>query len=177
MHQTQFEPVPTSLTLHLTEYSDLFDTSTLPSIKGFKAHLHIKPNSNFKLFKPRLDSYALRPKIEAELDRLESLGIISKIETAEFSRTPIVPLLKPSGQVRICGDFKVSVNHYLDLTQYFLPHIKEVIERLSGGQVIFKLDQPNAYLQGQLDDNSKRHVVITITEVYISILMGCSGTK
>ena len=53
VHQTQPEPVPTSITSLLTEYSDLFDTATLPPIKGFKAHLHIKPNSNFKLFKPR----------------------------------------------------------------------------------------------------------------------------
>ena len=99
VHQTEPEPVPSSLTSLLTEYSDLFDTVTLPPIKGFKAHLHIKPNSNFKLFKPRPVPYALRPKVEAELERLESLGIISKVETAEFSTTPIVPVLKPNGQV------------------------------------------------------------------------------
>ena len=49
VHQTQPETVPTSLASLLTEYSDLFDTSTLPPIKGFKAHLHIKINFNFKL--------------------------------------------------------------------------------------------------------------------------------
>ena len=105
--------------------------------------------------------YSLRPKVEAELERLESLGIISKVETAEFSTTAIVPVLKPSGQVRICGDFKVSVNQYLDRTQYFLTHIEEVFERLSGGQVFSKLDLPDAYLQVELDDESKRYVVIT----------------
>ena len=97
VHQTQPETVPKSLTSLLTELSDLFDTSTLPPIKGYKAHLHIKPNSNFKLFKPRPVPYALRPKVEAELDWLEPLGIISKVATAEFSKTPIVPVLKPSG--------------------------------------------------------------------------------
>ena len=51
VHQTEPEPVPNSLTSLLTEYSDLFDTATLLPIKGFKAYLHIKPNSNFKLFK------------------------------------------------------------------------------------------------------------------------------
>ena len=75
--------------------------------------------------------YALRPKVEAEFERLESLGIIRKVETAKFSTTPIVPVLKLNGQVRICGDFKVSINHYLDLTQYPLPHIEEVFDRLS----------------------------------------------
>ena len=161
VHQTQPEQVPTSLTTLLAEYGDLFDTATLPPIKGFKAHLHIKPNSIFKLFKPRPVPYALRPKVEAELERLESLGIISKVETAEFSTTPIEPVLKPNGQVRICGDFKVSVNQYLDLIQYLLPHIEEVFERLSGGTVFCKFDLPDAYLQVELDDESKGHVVIT----------------
>ena len=83
------------------------------------------------------------------------------METAEFSTTPIVPVLKPSGQVRICGDFKVSVNQYLDLTQFPLPHIEEVFERLSGGQVFSKFDLPDAYHQVELDDELKSHVVIT----------------
>ena len=70
-------------------------------------------------------------------------------------------MLKPNGQVRICGDLKVSVNQYLDFAQYSLPHIEGVFERLSGGQIFSKLDLPNAYLQIELDDESKRHVVIT----------------
>ena len=105
--------------------------------------------------------YFLRHKVEAELDRLESLCIINKVETAEFSTTPIVPVLKPNGQVRIFGDFKVTINQYLDLTQYPLPDIEEVLERLSGGQVFSKLDLPYAYLHVELDDESMRHVVIT----------------
>ena len=89
------------------------------------------------------------------------LGIINKMKTTEFRTTPIVFVLKPSGQVRICGDLKVSVNQYLDLTQYFLPHIEEVFKGLYGGQVFSKLDLPDAYLHVELDDEPKRHVVIT----------------
>ena len=119
---TQPESVPTLLTSLLKKYSNLFNTATLPPIKEFKAHLHIKPNSNFKLFKPRPVLYALRLKVKAKLDRLEFLGIISEVTTAEFSTTPIVPVLKPNGQVQICGDLKVSVNQYLDFTQYPLQY-------------------------------------------------------
>ena len=121
----------------------------------------MKPDANFKLHKPRPVPYGLRPKVDAKLDRLEFLGVISKVDAAEFSMTPIVPVLKPTGQVRICGDFKVSLNQYLDLTQFPLPHIAEVFERLAGGRVYSKLDLPDAYLQVELDEESKRHVVIT----------------
>ena len=68
VHQTQPNTNPTFLTSLLTEFSLLFDTSALPPIKGFKVHLYIKPNSNFKLFKLRFVPYAVRPKIEAELE-------------------------------------------------------------------------------------------------------------
>ena len=92
---------------------------------------------------------------------MESLGIISKVETAELSTTPIVPVLKPSSQVRICGDFTLLVNQYLDLTQYLLFHISKEFERLFGNQVFSKLDQFDAYLQVELDDTSNFHVVMT----------------
>ena len=136
MHQTKPEPVWTSLKSFLTEYSNLIDTATLPWIKVFKAHFHIKPNSNFKLFKPWPVPYALGLKVEAELDRLKSLGIINKVETSEFSTTSIVPVLMQTGKVRICGHFKVSVEQYLEFTQYSLLHIEEVFKRLFRDRVL-----------------------------------------
>ena len=144
--------VPRTLENLLKEFKDLFDITNLPPNHGFKTHLHIRPEAQYRFLKPRPVPYALRSKIEAELDRLESLGIISKATAAEFSTTQIVPVLKQNGQVRICGDFKVTINRYLDLTQYPLSHIDEIFERLSGGAVYSKLDLPDAYLQVELDE-------------------------
>ena len=118
-------------------------------MKGFKAHLQVRrlrPDAQYKHFKPRPVPYALRSKIETELERLEGLGIISKVSAAEFSTSPIVPVLKPNGQVRISENFKVTVNRYLDLTQYPLPHIKQIFKQLLGGAVYSKLHLPNEYL-------------------------------
>ena len=72
-----------------------------------------------------------------------------------------MPVLKPNKKVRICGDFTVTVNRYLDLTQYPLPQINKCFEELSGGAVYLKLNQRDAYLQVVLDKKSKRHVNIT----------------
>ena len=156
------KPQQTSRNLEslLTEFKDLFDNTKLTPIHNIKAHLHVEPDAQYKIFKPRPVPYALRSKIETEFERLVGLGIISKVSTAEFSTT-IVPFLKPNGQVRICGDFKITVNCYLYHTQYSLPHIEEIFERLSGVAVYSKLDLPDAYLQVELDEESKRHAVIT----------------
>ena len=72
---------------NLLEFKDLFENSNLPSIKGFKAHLHVRPDAQYKFFKPRPVPYALRSKIETELERLEGLGIISKV-SAQSSALP-----------------------------------------------------------------------------------------
>ena len=61
--------------------------------------------------------YALKPKVDAELKRLESEGILEKVTFSDWA-TPIVPVVKPNGEVRICGDFKVTVNPQIETEQY-----------------------------------------------------------
>ena len=48
--------------------------------------------------------YALRRKVEAELERLEKEEIIAPVQFSDWA-TPIVPVLKDDGTVRICGDY------------------------------------------------------------------------
>ena len=72
--------------------------------------------------KPPQVPYALCLKVEAELTPLEKHGILSKVEYSEWA-TPIVPVVKRNGLVRVCGDFKVSVNPVRLAEHYPLPHI------------------------------------------------------
>ena len=125
VHQTQPEPVPTSLTLILTEYSNLFDVYSVSNHRVQSQPLH---QAELQLQAVQTSTCAICSPTQG-WGWAWSGGVprhIKQGETAEFSTTPIVPVLKPNGQVRICGDFKVSVNQYLDLTQYPVPHIEEV---------------------------------------------------
>ena len=71
----------------LKKFKYLIDDAKLPPIHGFKGHLNVKLNAQYRLFKPRPVPYALRSKIETELERFERLGIISKVDAAKFSTT------------------------------------------------------------------------------------------
>lgn len=56
--------------------------------------------------------HALVEKIEFELEFLEEAKIIAHIENTEWG-IPIDPILKPDGYVRICADYKITVNSQL----------------------------------------------------------------
>ena len=58
------------------------------------------------------------------------------LEKVRFSNwaAPIVPVVKPDGGVRICGDYKVTVNSTLEVDQHPLPNPEELFVALSGGE-------------------------------------------
>ena len=118
------------------EFSDLFAPGH-GKLKGYNAHIYLKPDAQFRYFKPRTVAFAMRSKIEADLERLLNLGVIEPIDIAECGSTPIVPVLKPNGAVRICGDFKVTVNSYADM-RGILCHTRRSYESINRRQDLFQ---------------------------------------
>ena len=68
--------------------------------------------------------------------------------------SPIVPVVKPDGTIRICGDYK-AVNKVTLTESYPLPKTEDLFSTLSGGEKFSKLDLSHAYQQIQLDEESK----------------------
>ena len=93
----------------------------------------------------------MKEKIETDLARLLKLGVIDPVQTAEFGATLIVQVPKPNGAVRICGDFKVTVNTYAYMQRFILPHPEELRAALAGGKIFSKVDLADAYLQLKVD--------------------------
>ncbi|KAI2644841.1 Retrovirus-related Pol polyprotein [Labeo rohita] len=67
---------------------------------------------------------------------------------------------KKDGSVRLCGDFKVSVNPELHVEKYPLPRIEDIFATLSGGRHFSKINLAEAYLQMEMEEDSK--VLLTI---------------
>ena len=143
-----------------TKYAPLFDGG-LGTIKGVTAHLKLKANATPKFFKPRPVPFALKEKIAEELKRLErlGLGVLEKVEFSDWA-FQIVPVLKPDGTIRICGDYKVTINPELDVPEYPMPTAVELFTQLNGGEKFSKLDLSSAYQQVLLDEESKQYVTV-----------------
>ena len=77
--------------------------------RNIDAKLYLEPDAIPRFCNARPVPYALREKVENELNRLQAVGIIEPVQFAEWA-APIVPVLKPDGTARICGDYKLTVN-------------------------------------------------------------------
>jgi len=132
------------------KYADLFD-GKLGKMTSYEAKLHLKENSVPVFMRARSIPYAMRHKVEQELHRLEEEGVLTKTSSSDWA-TPIVPILKKNGQVRICGDYKTTVNPALKVDHYPLPKPQDIFASLAGGKQFTKIDLRQAYLQCPVDE-------------------------
>lgn len=157
LHQMNQEPAMWQEVVE--RHSDLFKDE-LGLVKGVTAKIQLDPQAQPKFLRSRPVPYALRDKVEEELDRLEKAGIIEKVSSSDWA-TPIVPVMKQDGSVRICGDYKQTLNQVTKKESYPIPRIEDIYASLSGGQSFTKLDLAHAYNQIPLDEESKDLTVIT----------------
>ena len=149
----------TSLESVLQKHSTVF-RDEVGLMKTVKATICVKPDAQPRYFRPCHISYFMRDKVNFKLDKLQANGIISAVRHSEWA-APIVPVLKADGHsVRICGDYKVTVNHEAQVHSYPLPRIDDLFLKLAGGTVFSKIDLASAYLQIELDDDSKKYTTI-----------------
>ena len=88
--------------------------------------------------------------------------MLEPVEVSEWA-APIVPVLKQDKRsVRICGDFRVTVNPVSKLDRYPIPKMADLFAKLSKGKYFTKLDLSHAYQQIPLDEESKRYVVVNM---------------
>ena len=140
------------------QYQEVF-SETLGTINPFQASLSVKADARPKFFKPRSVPFALHEQVNRELERLEGEGVIEKTPYSEWA-APIVAVPKRDGRLRLCGDYKVTVNPVLDMEQYPLPKPEDIFATLSGGEKFTTLDLSHAYNQVVLDQDSRKYVTI-----------------
>ena len=131
----------------------------LGKITGVKAKIYVKANEKPRFHHARPIPYALRGKVEKELHRLEEQGVIAPVEFSDWA-APIVPVVKKDGSIRICGDYRLTVNCVAKLETYPLPRIEDLLASLAGGKTFTKLDVAHAYQQVELEEESRKFVTI-----------------
>ena len=75
--------------------------------------------------------------------------------------TPIVAMPKTDGGVRICSDYKVTINPVLEVDRYPLPTPEDLFATVSGAKYFSKLDLSHAYQQVELEPKSRKLVTVS----------------
>ena len=81
------------------KHSDVFEEVVL----RIMLKLEVDPSVTPRFHKARSIQFALKEKVERELQKLEDQGIISPVTHSDWA-APIVPVVKQNSNVRICGD-------------------------------------------------------------------------
>ena len=126
---------------------------------GITEKLHVSTNIKPYFCRARPVPHARKSKIEQELQCLQDQKVIEPVQMSEWA-APIVPVLKPDGSIRLCGDYKLTVNKVAKPDVYPLPRIEELFATLAGGKGFTKLDLAHAYQQIPLEKSSKQYVTI-----------------
>ena len=141
----------------------------LRMLKGHEAKIFVNSGAQLHFCKARPVPYALRNKVEEELEHLEKEGIIEPVQFAEWA-APIVPVIKSDHvSIHLCGNFKQTVNQASKLDKYPIPKIEDLFAKLGGGRSLTKLDMLQAYQQLVLDEESRKYVVINTHRVFFSV--------
>ena len=143
----------------ISRYPTVFSEG-LGTYAGEAAHIQVADAARPRFCKARAVPYALKDLVNEQLEKMEAEGVISAVKFAEWA-APIVPVLKDGGaRVRICGDYKQTVNQAARIEQYALPRIEDLFAELAGGVTFSKLDLSQAYSQIPLDKESRKLTTI-----------------
>lgn len=138
----------------IARYPELF-VEKVGCIPGFKVSLKLREKSKPIFHKEREVPYALRDKVDDELNLLESQGIISKVPTSDWG-SPLVVIPKSDGNVRLCVDYKIGVNERLVNANYPIRKIDEILNSLRNSKYFCCLDLFKAYLHVPVDEESSQ---------------------
>ena len=143
----------------MEQYLSLF--TGLGTLEG-DYKIQMKPDAQpSSIFTARNVPLPLRTKVKDELNRMQALGVITRVEepTPWCARMVVVP--KKSGAVRICVDFR-KLNEGVLREAHPLPTVDESLAHLSGATLFSKLDANCGFWQVPLAERS-RHLTTFIT--------------
>ncbi len=114
-------------------------------------------------------SAALPPEVKArarvirrdiEKRVLETLRDYSKeglhVASESVYASPLVPLVKPDGSVRLAVDYATGINQYITTPSTPIPLIRDIVHRLAQYSIFAEIDLTKAYRQLKIDEQSSQ---------------------
>lgn len=133
-----------------------------PKIKGVLVEIPVDPYVKPIQQPYRRAPFALEDKIAEKLQSLLDRDIIERVQQPSAWVSPIVPILKDNGEIRLCVDMR-RANQAVVRETHPLPIVEELFGGINGATRFSKLDIREAYHQIEISERS-REITTFITK-------------
>ena len=145
----------------LNQFPTLFDRQRSPATMSLPAvAIPLKTEAKPKYIGARSVPVALLEKFKQEIDMLVKRGTLIPVDYSKWA-SPVVLVLKTDSSIRICGDYKATLNKQIEAVEYALPRAEDIFNRLNGCAYFSKLDLSSAYNQLSLDEEAQTLTTIS----------------
>nr|XP_034310523.1 uncharacterized protein LOC117684040 isoform X3 [Crassostrea gigas] len=135
----------------LNEFSDVF--SDIPNRTDVVQH-SVKLKSDDPVHKkPYPVPYALRERMQKEIDNMTEVGIIEP-STSPYA-SPVVLVRKDDSSIRFCCDYR-ALNSITVFDPRPMPRMDDLLNEVSRAKFISKIDLTKGYWQIPLDEDAKQ---------------------
>lgn len=137
-------------------------SGTFPKMKGILLEIPID-NTIQPVQQPyRRPPFAIESLIEQKLQWLLDQDVIEKVTQPSPWVSPLVPVLKDSGEIRLCVDMR-RANRAVLREKHPLPVVDELLGSIHGAVLFSKVDIKEAYHQIEISEKS-REITTFITK-------------
>ena len=142
----------------MSEFSEVFSEG-LGCYRGAEVNIAVDQDVRPRFFKARKVPLAYREQVDAELEKQIQRGLWERVKHSKWA-APLVVVPKSGGAIRLCGDYRLTVNRVAKVEQYPLPLVEELLSGLAGCTVFSKIDLKSAYNQMVLDEASREYLTV-----------------
>ena len=136
----------------LETYADVFDDTVVGCLRNYEYDIKLKDNAVPVVHAARKVALTLVDGVTNELNRMEKLGVIAKVDTPTDWVNSMVVVQKPD-KLRICLD-PSNLNQFVRREHTHLPTTEEILSRIKGAKVFTKIDAKDGYWQIPLTEKS-----------------------
>ena len=119
-----------------------------------KYHITLKADVNPVIHPPCKCPIVMKPHVQAELECLEHLEVICKVDEPTDWVSSLAYAWKPNGKVRACLNAK-ELNNCIKRDHHRTPTVEEITHNFAGSTVFTKVDGTASYYCVELDEESQ----------------------
>ena len=153
------KPALKNLDSILDQEAEVFNTTKLGKLKGYQAKVYPVEEAKTLFYKASSVAYSTKVKLDAEIEKLLEQEVIEPVRYSDYA-CPLVIAKKSDGNIRICGNYKLTANKVLRLEKYPIPSLEDLLQSLQGGVKFSKLDLSHAYHQIELDEDARKFTTV-----------------